>query len=253
MWLVLKLMKKPLFQWHVIWADKRSLLLCGLAGFIMCISWYAFTWSLTHDDVLAASLGYFINPLFAISFGMLCLKERLTKMQLTALLLAICGIAIQVIYYGTLPWLSLIMGCFFAIYGLCKKFIRFDALTSVALEALLLVPFAAAYLLWEIYHGHCIALQSGTFSLFMYIGSAPVTIIPLVLFALALKSTNLSTVALMQYIEPSIQFLLAIFFFGEAFNDIKAISFAVIWLGLILCVFEKLQQNRRFNIIHDHK
>lgn len=240
MLLVMGMLKRPFPSLHTLWQDKRSLAVSGLAGLIMCISWYAFTWSLTHGQVLAASLGFFINPLFAVTLGVIFLKERLSAAQFVAVLLAIAGIGYQVWYYGELPWLSLIMGSFFALYGLCKKFIRYDALTSVTLESALLSPFALLFLLFSGFQGTSTALSSDTTTLLLYIGSAPVTLLPLIFFALAIQRTSLTMVGLMQYIEPSLQFMLAVWLFGEIFEPAKAISFGLIWLGLVICSLEAL-------------
>ncbi|KLV08121.1 EamA family transporter RarD [Photobacterium ganghwense] len=240
MLLVMGMLKRPFPSLHTLWQDKRSLAVSGLAGLIMCISWYAFTWSLTHGQVLAASLGFFINPLFAVTLGVIFLKERLSAAQFVAVLLAIAGIGYQVWYYGELPWLSLIMGSFFALYGLCKKFIRYDALTSVTLESALLSPFALLFLLFSGFQGTSTALSSDTTTLLLYIGSAPVTLLPLIFFALAIQRTSLTMVGLMQYIEPSLQFMLAVWLFGEMFEPAKAISFGLIWLGLVICSLEAL-------------
>lgn len=240
MLLVMLLLKRPLPRLAALLADKRSLLMCGVAGSIMSVSWYAFTWAITHGEVLAASLGYFINPLFAIALGLFFLGEKLSKAQIAAVVLAILGIGYQVWQYGELPWLSLIMGSFFAVYGLTKKYIKYDALTSVTLEAAVLVPFAVIYMGWLYLSGESVALTSGTTTFLLYVGSAPVTIAPLIFFALALNRTSLTMVGLMQYIEPSLQFLLAVFLFGEVFDQTKAISFGLIWLGLIICTLEAL-------------
>ncbi|MCW8328582.1 EamA family transporter RarD [Photobacterium sp. SDRW27] len=233
-------LRRPFPSIRAIWADKRSLMFTALAGLIMCVSWYAFTWAITHDQVLAASLGFFINPLFAIALGVIFLKERLSRAQSIAVVLAIAGIGYQVWHYGELPWISLIMGSFFAIYGLCKKFIRYDALTSVTLEAAILAPVAIAFIAVQGLSGNSVALSSDLTTLLLYIGSAPVTLAPLIFFALAISRTSLTMVGLMQYIEPTLQFLLAVFLFGEIFDEVKAVSFSLIWLGLLLCTLEAL-------------
>ena len=240
MLLVMMLLRRPLPKLSLLWQDKRSLIMAGIAGLIMCISWYAFTWAITHDQVLAASLGFFINPLFAIALGVLFLKEKLSKAQSAAVVLGIIGIGYQVWHYGELPWISLIMGSFFAIYGLCKKHIRYDALTSVTLEAVILAPFALIYLAYTYANQSSTALSADFSTLLLYIGSAPVTLAPLIFFALAISRTSLTMVGLMQYIEPTLQFLLAVFLFGEVFDQVKAVSFGFIWLGLLLCSLEAL-------------
>lgn len=238
MLLVMLLLRRPLPNLSQLWQDKRSLVMTGIAGLIMCVSWYAFTWAMTHDQILAASLGFFINPLFAIALGVLFLKEKLSKAQSVAVILGIVGISYQVFHYGELPWISLIMGSFFAFYGLCKKYIRYDALTSVTLESVILAPFALLYLAYTYVNQTSTALSSDTTTLLLYIGSAPITLAPLIFFALAISRTSLTMVGLMQYIEPSLQFLLAVFLFGEIFDQVKAVSFGFIWLGLLLCSLE---------------
>ncbi|PSV09397.1 EamA family transporter RarD [Photobacterium leiognathi] len=240
MLLVMLLLKRPLPTISTLLADKKSLFMCFIAGCIMSVSWYAFTWAITHGEVLAASLGYFINPLFAIALGLFFLSERLSKAQVAAVALAIIGIGYQVWQYGELPWLSLIMGSFFAIYGLTKKYIKYDALTSVTIEAAVLTPFAVIYMFWLYLSGDSVSLTSGATTFLLYVGSAPVTVAPLIFFALALNRTSLTMVGLMQYIEPSLQFLLAVFLFGEVFDQTKAVSFGLIWFGLILCTLEAL-------------
>ncbi len=238
-WLIKKRLNQKTFPWEEILKDKKSLLFTLLTGVLMCVSYYTFIWSLTHNDVLAASFGYFINPLFTIAFGVLFVKDKLTKMQVLSLIFALCAISIQVAFYGKIPWLSIIMGSFFAIYSLFKKFVSFEPLTAVALEAVLLSPFAIIYTVYSIYHGNFPAIHSGLTTFLLYLGTAPVTMLPLTLFVLGLQNCKLSSVGLMQYLEPSIQFLLAIFLFHEQFNWIKAISFSLIWIGLMLCIIEE--------------
>lgn len=233
------------FDLKAILADKHSLLMALVASLIMCISWYSFTWALTHGDVLAASLGFFINPLFAISLGVIFLKDRLSHAQAIAVLLAIAGIAYQVYVVGQLPWLALIMGGFFALYGLSKKFIRYDPLVAVTVEAMWLAPLALIYLLYLSVTQQSHSLAGGIADVLLYIGSAPVTLAPLIFFAMAIPRTTLTNIGLMQYIEPSMQFLLAVVLFGEAFDETKLISFALIWIGLILCTLEILPKVKR--------
>lgn len=239
------ILRKPLPSIQQLMAHKRSIALCGLASLIMCISWYSFTWAITHGQVLAASLGFFINPLFAIALGVLFLGDKLSQAQKWAVILGIAGISYMVFHYGELPWLALLMGGFFALYGLCKKFIHFDSLTSVTIEAALLAPIAAIYLIWLIFTDQSSALSGSTTQLLLYIGSAPVTLLPLIFFALAIRATSLSMIGLMQYIEPTMHFLLAVLVFNEHFDQVKAVSFALIWSGLILCSLEALPTLRR--------
>ena len=240
MLLVFVLLRRKLPSFTEIKADKTSVFLCAIASLIMCVSWYSFTWAITHEQVLAASLGFFINPLFVIGLGVLFLGDKLTPAQKTAVILGAAGIGYMVYSYGELPWLALTMGGTFALYGLCKKFIRFDSLTSVTLEVILLMPFAAIYLIWLWSSEQSVALSGDTSVLLLYIGTAPLTLLPLVFFALAVRATSLSMIGLMQYIEPSLHFLLAVILFNEHFDHVKTVSFALIWTGLLLCSLEAL-------------
>ncbi|BDY04189.1 EamA family transporter RarD [Ferrimonas sp. YFM] len=245
MLLLILVLRRPVLSLSAMWADKRSLLLCLLASTVMCTSWYSFTWALTNGQVLAASLGFFINPLMAVALGVLFLGDKLSPAQRAAVILATAGIGYQVWQYGELPWLSLVMGGAFALYGLIKKFIRFDALNSVMVEAVLLIPPALAYLVWRGQTQGLTFITSDTATLLLYLGAGPVTLIPLVLFTLAINRTSLTMVGLMQYIEPSLQFLLATLVFAEAFDEVKAVSFGLIWLGLLLCSVEAMAGIRR--------
>ncbi|MGI2260556.1 EamA family transporter RarD [Shewanella sp. GXUN23E] len=248
MLLILTLLGRRL-DWHAIVADKRSVMMALVASCIMCVSWCAFTIALTHGQVLAASLGFFINPLFAIALGVLFLKDRLSHGQAAAVLLGISGIVYQVWVYGELPILALVMGSFFALYGLAKKFIRFDALTSVTIEAMWLAPLALVYLIYLVVTGKSQSMDSWQ-TILLYIGSAPVTLLPLVFFAMAIIRTTLTNIGLMQYIEPSVQFLLAIMLFGEVFDEVKLVSFSLIWAGLLICTLEALPWHKRKRAAH---
>ncbi|ROS05461.1 RarD protein [Sinobacterium caligoides] len=245
MLLFMGLLRRPLPPIATILADKRSLIICCLASLLMCVSWYSFIWATTHGEVLAASLGFFINPLISIALGVLFLKEQLSSLQRLAVALAIAGIGYQVYHYGQFPWLSLCMGSFFALYSLCKKHIRYDALTSVTIEAAVLLPFALIFMVWQYVSQQSVALSSGLSTFLFYVGAAPATLVPLIIFALAISRTSLSMVGLMQYIEPSLQFILAVYVFGELFDSVKMISFSLIWIGLLLCSLEAIARPLR--------
>ena len=225
-------------DWAAVWRDKRSLLCCLAAGLANAVSWGVFTYALTHGQVLAASLGYFINPLCSIALGVLFMSDRLTRAQRIAVILAVLGVGYQIVMYGQVPVLALVMGGAFALYGLIRKFIAYDILTALTVETAWLFPAAVAVMIW-------MPLKADTATQIYYMLSAPVTLIPLLLFAAAVKSTTLTVVGLAQYIEPSLQFLLAITVFGEAFDSVKAVSFSLIWLGLLCCMYEVVRRQWR--------
>lgn len=246
--LAIRLLIKNKTLWQQVWADKRSIILCLFSSSIMAISWGAFTYALTHGQVLAASLGYFINPLFSILLGVVFLHERLVLAEKMAVLLIFSGVCFQIWQYGELPLLVLVMGSAFAVYGLIRKFIRFDVITSLFVEAMWLLPVAIGITWWLSANGTS-AVEAGDWQIkLLYMLAAPVTIIPLLFFTAAIKRTTLTVIGLAQYIEPTIQFLLAVFLFNELFDWVKGVSFSLIWLGLLCCIIALL--HKRYNEYH---
>ncbi|MBW3116728.1 EamA family transporter RarD [Providencia hangzhouensis] len=239
---LVRLIIKNKSLWREVWSDKQSIILCLFSSSVMAISWTTFTYALTHGQVLAASLGYFINPLFSILLGVLFLRERLVFTEKMAVIFICAGVGYQIWQYGELPILALVMGSAFAVYGLIRKFIRFDVITSLFLEALWLLPIAIAITWWLASHGLSAVTQGDWQIKVLYMLAAPVTIIPLLFFTAAIKRTSLTVIGLAQYIEPTIQFLLAVFLFNELFDWVKGISFSLIWIGLMFCVLAILRK-----------
>ncbi len=244
--LIARLFIKGRTTWQEVWRDKQSLFCCLAGGVVMSMSWTTFAYALTHDQVLAASLGYFMNPLFSIALGVIFLHDKLSTFQKVAVLLALTGLSYQIWQYGQMPVLALIMGTAFAFYGLIRKFIRYDIMTALTMETLWLVPAAIAVTLWLTSHGESALVDATLTTRLLYALSAPATLLPLFFFAAAIKRTSLTVVGLAQYVEPSLQFLLAVWVFGEAFDDIKAVSFSLIWLGLLCCIYELIRQHWRY-------
>ena len=244
--LLLRLLFKQRTPWRDVWRDKGSLFFCLLAGAIMSLSWTSFIYALTHGQVIEASLGYFTNPLFSIALGVIFLHDRLSRFQHIAVVLAICGLAYQIILAGDVPVLALVMGSAFAFYGLVRKFIRYDIMTALTLETLWMLPLGIVITVWLHLSGQSALAGADTTTHLLYALSAPVTFAPLVLFAAALKRTTLTVIGLAQYVEPSLQFLLAVVLFGEPLQNAKLVSFSLIWLGLLFCIYEMLRQHWRF-------
>lgn len=239
-------------KWAAIWQDKKSLWFTFVAASLMCISWVAFTWALTNNRVIDASLGFFIGPLVSVALGVFVLGDRLSRGQFIAISLASVGVIYQVIQYGQLPLVALTMGLFFALYGLFKKKINYDWSTTLFVEAIVLTPFAFAYLFVKQCTVGDLASAVDLTTFMLYLGSAPVTLLPLIFYSIAIRITNLSTVGLMQYIEPSLQFVLAVVFFGEVFDSVKAVTFAFIWVGLLFTIFEGIVKLTKRKKLADH-
>ncbi|EPS0981007.1 EamA family transporter RarD [Vibrio vulnificus] len=227
-------------EFRRVWHDKRSLLYTLIAALLMCISWSTFTWALTNDRVIDASLGFFISPLIMVALGVLVLKETLSPGKKLAIFFAALGLGYQIVHYGEIPYVALTMGVFFTLYGFCKKKIAYDWSTTLFFEALLLAPVATIYMAMKYAQGDAVSLSSDLSTLLLYLGSGPVTIAPLIFYSIAIRYTNMTNIGLMQYIEPTLQFLLAVFIFAEYFDQVKMVSFGLIWFGLLLTIAETL-------------
>ncbi|MCY4044541.1 MAG: EamA family transporter, partial [Cellvibrionales bacterium] len=138
-------------------------------------------------------------------------------------------------WYKEVPMISLVMAFFFSLYGLCKKYVKFGLLTSMIFETLVCAPFAMGYLIWAWTAGTSQLVQSDWITWALFLGATPMTIIPYLLYTAAVQRTSLTMIGLLHYIEPSLQFLLAYFYFHEPFDHVKGVSFCFIWLGLIIC------------------
>ncbi|WP_298773345.1 EamA family transporter RarD [uncultured Shewanella sp.] len=227
------------FDFIQILADKRSLFYSFLAASVMCVSWYAFIYAVTHKQVLTASLGFFINPLITIALSIVLLKEKPTTGQALAIVLSVVGVGYLILTTGKLPILALLMGGFFALYGVLKKQVRYDAMTSVMVESVVLFPFALGFVTYEIATGSSVFMHSSPVTQFYFILTAPVTLVPVILFSLALRRTSLTAIGLIQYLEPSLQFILATWIFGEVLDIHRLITFSFIWLGLACCMIKR--------------
>ncbi|WP_375056489.1 EamA family transporter RarD [Zobellella sp. DQSA1] len=223
----------------------RQLLLLGLSSVTIGLNWLVFIWAVNNDHMLDASLGYYINPLFNIVLAMLFLGERFRTMQWLAVGLASLGVAIQILVFGSLPWVALVLACSFGCYGLIRKKVPVDPFTGLMLETLVLLPAAALYL-WGFADTTTSHLGENPLSLNLWLISAGiVTTAPLLLFAGAARRLRLSTLGFFQYLGPSLMFLLAVLLYNEPFTQDKLITFALIWTALVIYTLDGLRQRRR--------
>jgi len=217
----------------------------ALTSLIIAFNWLLFIWAVNSDHALQASLGYFICPLINCLFGYLFYGERLNRRQQTALGFAVAGVSVPLLSLGRVPWISLCLAVSFALYGMLRKRCQADPIAGLCVETLILAPAALAWLAWLASRGDLVFASSGpAFSAYLVLAGV-VTSLPLVLFASAANHIPLSSVGFLQYIAPSLQFLLAVFAFGEAFTPADAVSFALIWTGLGVYSFDQLQRARR--------
>ena len=221
----------------------RIVLTLTLTAALIAANWLIYIWAVVHGHVLETSLGYYLNPLINVLLGVVLLKERLSRAQVGAVLLAAAGVALLAWGAGSGLWISLSLAFSFALYGFIRKIAPVDALEGLSIETALLAPLSLAWLLWAHQGAIGLAAFGGTTAFLLVLGGA-VTAIPLLLFNAAAKRLAYSTLGFLQYIAPSLQFLLAVLVFGERFTLAHAFCFGAIWTALAIFVAEGLRLGR---------
>ena len=211
------------------------------SALLLSANWLVYIWAVNNGHVIEGSLGYFINPLVNIMFGYLLLKERLRAGQWAAIGLAALGVAWLTWQTGTVPWIALILAATFGGYGLMRKTAKLGALEGLSFETMVLFPLALGYVVWLSLHGANTFINSASDSTrWLLVAAGPITAIPLLLFASGARKIPLSVLGLLQYISPTIQFLLGVWLFHEAFTADRLVGFVLIWSALALYAAEGL-------------
>ncbi|MCE2572866.1 EamA family transporter RarD [Motilimonas eburnea] len=225
-------------------SSPKTLLYLTLSAIFIGVNWFVFIWSVGQERMLEASLGYFINPLVNVFLGMLFLQERLRKNQYIAVSLAFIAVLIQLISFGSLPWIALVLAFSFGCYGLIRKKVKVDAITGLLLETLVLLPIAFIYLFFFA-HSASANFSSNTLNLNLLLLSAgAITTIPLLFFAGAATRLKLSTLGFFQYIGPSLMFMLAVVVYHEPLTIQTLVTFGFIWAALVVFSWDGLQQHK---------
>jgi chloramphenicol-sensitive protein RarD len=205
-----------------------------MAAVLIGINWLMYVWAVNAGHIVETSLGYFINPLFSVLLGVAFLREHLRPLQWIPISIAAAGVLFLTFAYGSLPWIALTLAVSFGLYGLVKKTAPLGSLFGLMLETgILLVP-AAAYLWYCDLNNNGAFLHTGTISDILLIGAGFVTTIPLLLFASATTRIPLSLVGILQYISPTLQFLIGILLYKEPFSNTQLIGYSIVWIALIL-------------------
>ena len=223
----------------------RKIFLLALSAVLVGGNWLLFIWAVNNHHMLEASLGYFINPLVNILLGMIFLGERFRRLQWLAVLLAFCGVLVQLWTFGSLPIIGLGLAFSFAFYGLVRKKIAVDAQTGMLVETLWLLPVAAIWL-FGITDSPTSHMGENPWSLnLLLMAAGVVTTIPLLCFTGAATRLRLSTLGFFQYIGPTLMFLLAVTFYGEVPGKDKMVTFGFIWVALAVFIVDALYTQRR--------
>jgi len=242
---ILFALRNPWTRFLQLVTNKKVLLIYLTAAAILTLNWFTYIWAVNAGYVVETALGYFINPLVNVLLGVVVLRERLRLGQWAAVGIAGAGVLYLTIVYGALPWIALVLALTFATYSLIKKTAPLEALDGLVLETSLLMAPALGYLLVQNGSGIGAFGHSSLPITLLLVGTGVATGLPLLLFAAAARLIPLSTIGLLQYLAPTIQFFLGVFIYGEPFNFTRLFGFSLIWLALVIYSVESVVAQRR--------
>lgn len=225
-------------------SERRMFFLCGI---LISINWGVYILTVAMGRILEASLAYYMNPLFSVLIGAIFFKEKLSRVQWASVALAFAGVMFSVIRYGEVPYLAIIIGLSFALYGALKKGIKADSETSICMETMAVLPIAIVFIAYAQFSGFTTFSSLTTAEALLLIATGPITSIPLMLFAKGIKGTSIVTSGILMYINPTLQLLVGVFIYNEAFTQTNAITFAFVWAAVILFVFDSLRKHKKVN------
>ncbi len=226
-------------------ASKKVFFTFLAASVLLTVNWFVFIWGVNTERIVETSLGYFINPLFSVLLGVVFLRERLRLFQWIPVGLAATGVIYLTAEYGRIPWIAIALAFTFGLYGLVKKTAPLDPLFGLTFETALAFPFAVAYLIFTVANGTGSFPADGVATGILLAGTGVVTSIPLLLFAFSARSIPLSTVGILQYIAPTLQFILGILVYNEKFGGSDLIGFGLVWAALVIFGTERYNTSRK--------
>ena len=235
-------------RWHEVLAafrDRRTALVLVAASIAIGVNWGMFIYGVNDGRTVEVSLGYYVNPLVSVLMGVWFFKERLRALQWAAIAIAAIAVVVLTVEVGQFPWLGLSLAASFGIYGLLKKISPTPPLSGLMVEALILLPASIAYLAYLMSIGEWTFGHHGAGHVILVVLMGLVTAVPLVLFAVSAQSIPLSTLGLMQYITPTMQFLLGVLAFREPMSTARWIGFGIVWAALVLFTIDALRNARR--------
>ena len=223
---------------------RRVVRLYAIAAALIAVNWFLYIFAVNAGFIVETSLGYYITPLVNVLFGVLVFHERLRPAQWLAIAIAAAGVIQLTFAYGALPWIAFGLAASFGSYGLAKKKAPLDPLEGLTLETAILCPVALIYLAILHQTGEGSFLRTGAVSDALMIGGGLVTTVPLLLFASAVRSVPLSVIGILQYIGPTIQFILGVFVFDEPFSRTQLVGFSIVWIALAIYAGDSLRARR---------
>ena len=221
--------------------ERRRYFVCGI---LISINWGVYILTIAMGKILEASLAYYMNPLFSVVIGALIFKEKLSAVQWISVGLALVGVMIPVIAYGNVPYLAIIIGLSFALYGAMKKTIKAESEVSICMETMSVLPLALAFIVYAQLSGYTTFSSLSNAEMLLLAASGAVTSIPLMLFAKGIRKTSITTSGILMYINPTLQLLVGVLIYNEVFTKMNAITFAFVWAAVILFVLDSLRKHK---------
>lgn len=219
---------------RALWQNKKRGAILFLAAFTISLNWLTYIWAVNHGHVIDTSIGYYINPLMSVLFGIVFFRERISGLKKISLLLAAIGIVLMTYELGKLPWVAVVLAVSFSVYGALKKQLHLNPFSSITLETLLMVPFAVPYIgMLMMSPANHFSLATPDLALYL-MGTGVVTAVPLVLFSYGANLLPLNVLGFFQYISPTIGLLLGIFFFHETFGMAQISALGFVWAAIVL-------------------
>lgn len=225
-------LREALTRKHILWLTVSALLIG--------VNWLVYIWAVSQERVMEASLGYYINPLINVLIGAIFFEEKLRPAQWFSVMVAAMGVAVMTSALGYLPWVALVLCLSFAFYSIIRKQVQVDSRAGFVVEAAILAPVALLWLNWFAGQPDGAWFGHSSWDFAWLLAAGPITAFPLILFAIAAKRLRLSTMGMMQYIGPTLQFLISVLVFREAFGLIHAVAFGFIWTALIVFTIDSV-------------
>lgn len=234
-------------QWREVGAafvDRSMLAWLGLAALCISLNWLIYIWAVQNERIFEASLGYYINPLLYVAVGVAMLGERLRRLQAIAVALALIGVSYLTFSGGIFPWVALSLAALFTSYGVIRKQVAIGAMPGLFVETTMLFPFALAWLLILLAKGQAAFAAGDARVSMLLILAGPITVMPLLLFAIAAKRLSLTTIGFMQFLAPTLQFFTGLYY-GEPLTQAHIVCFGFIWAAVALFSFDAIRASKK--------
>lgn len=249
--LLIRQYKQTIVDIKMLWKNKKQFILLFVASVFVSLNWGIFIWAVNNGHLLQTSLGYYINPLISVLFGMIFFKEKISRATAVAVIIAAIGVGYQAVLGGTIPWVSLALALTFAFYGVIKKQIPLDATRGLAIETLFVLPIAVSIYIYLMNTSEIAFMHVDWKTNLLLMGGGIVTALPLVLFAKSAQKIPLYLMGFIQFLAPTISLMLGIFLYKEPFTLTEFITFVCIWLAVFIFsaskVFEAKKQHATYN------